>query len=83
MTYNIIMEDATRYLPHNPRGLEYQHFVYGPRGLAFSGTRAECVSWVANMKRLARNTARRDRDQVRRDGGLVRGRDSLGRVIWE
>ena len=83
MTYKIVAEDATRYLPHNPLGIEYQHFVYGPRGLAFSGSRAECMSWVANMKRLARNTARRVRDQVRRDCGLVRGRDSLGRVIWE
>ena len=29
------------------------------------------------------NQARRERDQVRRDCGLVRGRDSSGRVIWE
>ena len=34
-------------------------------------------------KRIARNIARRERDQVRRDCGLTRGRDSLGRVIWE
>ena len=34
-------------------------------------------------KRTARNLARRNRDQVRRDCGLTRGRDSLGRVIWE
>lgn len=34
-------------------------------------------------KRTARSLARRERDQVRRDCGLVRGRDSLGRVIWE
>ena len=37
----------------------------------------------AGLKRAARNKARRDRDQVRRDCGLARGRDSLGRVIWE
>ena len=36
-----------------------------------------------NDRRIARNAARRARDQVRRDCGLVRGRDSLGRVIWE
>ena len=34
-------------------------------------------------KRTARNLARRERDQIRHDCGLVRGRDSLGRVIWE
>ena len=34
-------------------------------------------------KRHTRNLARRERDQVRRDCGLTRGRDSLGRVIWE
>ena len=34
-------------------------------------------------RRTASNLARRERDQVRRDCGLVRGRDSLGRVIWE
>ena len=38
---------------------------------------------VADAKRTARNLARRERDQVRRDCGLTRGRDSLGRVIWE
>lgn len=37
----------------------------------------------AEDRRIARNKARCERDQVRRDCGLVRGRDSLGRVIWE
>ena len=38
----------------------------------------------ANEKRrISRNETRRVNDQLRRDHGLVRGRDSLGRVIWE
>ena len=63
MTYKIVAEDATRYLPHNPLGIEYQHFVYGPRGLAFSGSRAECMSWVANMKRRAARYAQANHQQ--------------------
>jgi hypothetical protein len=35
------------------------------------------------QKRLARNKARRDRDQSMRDLGLVRVRGSLGGVYWE
>jgi hypothetical protein len=35
------------------------------------------------LKRERRNTARREREQVMRDCGLTRGKDSLGRTIWE
>lgn len=83
MTYKIIMEDATRYLPHDPTGRDYQHFVYGPKGLAFSGTRPECEAWIANIKRAACNKARRERDQVMRDSGLVKIRGNLGGTYWE
>jgi hypothetical protein len=57
MTYRIEMEDASRYLPHDPTGREYQHYVYRgtekniftgqeqPR-LVFSGSRSECLAYV-------------------------------------
>jgi hypothetical protein len=58
--FTIRMEDATRYLPHDPRGRAYQHFVFSgternvfsgeeqPR-LVFSGTRDECENFVRRM----------------------------------
>jgi hypothetical protein len=53
----IEQEDATRYLPHNPTGIEYAHYVYHgeehhpitgqlQRKLVFSGSRAECEAFV-------------------------------------
>lgn len=63
--YRIVQEDATRYLPHDPTGRHYQHFVYNDQTtwnpitrsyvptLVFSGTRAECEAFVE------RQTARR------------------------
>ena len=42
-----------------------------------------CPEHADEADTARKNKARRDRDQVRRDCGLVRGRDSLGRVIWE
>jgi hypothetical protein len=56
--FQIIQEDATRYLPHNPTGIEYEHRVYSTasdwnpitrqyqRRLVFTGSRAECESYV-------------------------------------
>ena len=69
MTYRIEMEDASRYLPHNPIGREYEHFVFKgteknifsgkeqPR-LVFSGTRKECLAYVAR---------RENEEEVRKD----------------
>jgi len=60
-TYTIRMEDATRYLPHDPRGRAYLHYVFNgteqnvftnkvqPR-LVFSGTRDECEAFVKRME---------------------------------
>jgi hypothetical protein len=41
------------------------------------------VAVAEQAKRAKRNKARRERNQLMRDCGLTRGRDSLGRVIWE
>lgn len=61
--YMIECEDATRYLPHDPTGVQYQHFVYDlsrtdrhpitgtpQRYLAYSGTRDQCEAFVANAE---------------------------------
>jgi hypothetical protein len=67
-SYRIMMEDAGRYLPHDPTGCEYQHYVYGDQmvphpltgqpqpELVFSGTRAECETFVAacNLREQSR-----------------------------
>lgn len=37
----------------------------------------------AKVKRLARNKARRDRDKIMRDMGLVKVRGNLGGTYWE
>jgi hypothetical protein len=44
---------------------------------------ADAEAAQAQAKREKRNKTRRDRDQARRDCGLVRGKDSMGRTIWE
>jgi len=57
LAYRMIMEDATRYLPHDPTGREYVWYVYdttktGPFGgelLVYSGTREECQTWIARV----------------------------------
>jgi hypothetical protein len=60
--YEIEQEDATRFLPHNPIGRVYEHYVYHgmtvhpitrepQRQLVFSGTKDECEAFVA--RRLA------------------------------
>jgi hypothetical protein len=46
----------------------------------FERISAECQ---AKAKRAARNKARRDRDQVMRDLGLVKVRGNLGGTYWE
>lgn len=61
--FRIVQEDATRYLPHDPTGRCYEHFVYRddlldrnpftgkmqPR-LVLSGTRADCDAFVTRAK---------------------------------
>lgn len=61
--YEIKCEDATRYLPHDPTGVEYLHRVYnrvsglsGSLAIVFSGTRAECEQWVERA--IARATGK-------------------------
>jgi hypothetical protein len=61
--YRIVMEDATRYLPHDPTGRCYQHFVYSDKmvphaltgklqpDLVFSGSRSECEAFVERFSR--------------------------------
>jgi hypothetical protein len=58
--YVIEQEDASRYLPHNPLGVEYEHRVYHgherhiftgerQRRLVFSGSRADCEAFVRRV----------------------------------
>jgi len=49
------------------------------------GAKLQHVSSAAGeeCKRKQRNKARRQRDQIRRDCGLVRVRGALGGVYWE
>jgi len=42
-----------------------------------------CIKCLARKHTLERNAARRALDGIRRDIGLVQGRDSTGRKIWE
>jgi hypothetical protein len=60
MAFVIEQEDATRYLPHDPTGRVYEHRVYcgtephpitgrEQRRLVFSGTRADCEAYVAQV----------------------------------
>ena len=58
-------------------------FRDGAGWLELAEIQCRALNKAEKDKRQARNKARRVRDQVRRDCGLVRGRDSLGRVIWE
>jgi hypothetical protein len=61
MIYEIVMEDAGRYLPHSPIGREYLHYVIkgtSPHPITgkqrpntvFSGTRSECEDFVKRME---------------------------------
>jgi hypothetical protein len=57
------MEDATRYLPHNPIGRNYQWFVYDGtsrfvslvgraiRNVVFTGSREECEAFIARHRK--------------------------------
>ena len=68
------------------RGAEKRHAA-----MEFSGT----LGWLNNeaqaefnglLRLIARrqgSAARRDRSELMADCGLVKGRDSMGRVIWE
>jgi len=42
-----------------------------------------CAECQARMKTRKANAARRMREEAYRDAGLVCGRDSMGRKIWE
>jgi len=45
---------------------------------------AECENKaITKAKRAARNKARRERDQVMRDCGLVKVRGAMGGTYWE
>jgi len=44
--YRMVCEDATKYLPHDPTGIEYTHYVYNGEWVTFTGTRKECEQWV-------------------------------------
>lgn len=39
--------------------------------------------WCTYKRKEKRNAARRDRDQARRDCGLVRVKGNLGGIYWE
>ena len=44
---------------------------------------AQAVADAENIKRAKRNKARRDREQLMRDMGLVKVRGALGGTYWE
>ena len=45
--------------------------------------RTTCPDCAARRKTRARNDYARERDDAMKSIGLVRGRDSMGRTIWE
>jgi hypothetical protein len=57
--FTIIQEDATRFMPHDPTGVEYEHFVYAEMGhkhpltgapqktLVCRGTKAACEAFIS------------------------------------
>ena len=58
MTYQIVMEDAGQYLPHDPTGVEYRYYVYRDKRLVFSGARDECAAYVSRRINPTTHTGR-------------------------
>ena len=58
-------------------------FRDGAGWLELAEIQCRALNKAENDKRQARNHARRERDQVMRDSGLVKVRGNLGGTYWE
>lgn len=61
----------------------YKFTMNGRRSKASYATEAEAREALADFKRRRANRARRERDQVMRDCGLVKVRGAKGGTYWE
>lgn len=79
-TRDILRAEYTRRLSPQPAAPVQRQ---APTQREMGERRQRTVEELRQARNARNNANRRERDQARRDVGLTRGRDSMGRVIWE